>query len=123
LAGVSFQSDTLQVLLDYDYNEYTQQIYLTETRPTSVARLNFNNDSIDDLAVLTCNGTINIFVGRKFGIFRRTNIYYRINENNSDKCCHSLKAADLNQDGKDDLVFIDARINRIQILLSSNCDQ
>ncbi|CAF0761016.1 unnamed protein product [Adineta steineri] len=123
LAGISFQSDTLQVLLDYGNNKFTQQIYLTETRPTSVAQLNFDNDSIDDLAVLTCNGTINIFVGRKFGIFRRTNIYYRINGNNSDKCCHSLKAVDLNQDGKDDLVFIDARINRIQILLSSNCDQ
>ncbi|CAF3872343.1 unnamed protein product [Adineta steineri] len=128
IAGISSRSDTLQVLLAYededkDNDYFTQQTYLTETYPTSVARFNFNNDSIDDLAVLTCNGTINIFVGRKFGIFRRTNIYYRINGNNSDKCCHSLKAADLNQDGKDDLVFIDGRINRIQILLSSNCNQ
>ena len=46
-----------------------------------------------------------------------------MNTSRSGKCSHSLKVADLNQDGKDDLVFIDAEINSIRVLLGTRCNE
>ncbi len=123
LALVSSQSDTLQVLFNYGGTRFIQQIYLTYSYPTSIARINFNNDLIDDLAILSCNGTVTVFLGTKFGMFDRNYLSFEMNTSRSGKCSHSLKVADLNQDGKDDLVFIDAEINSIRVLLGTPCNE
>ena len=123
LAAISPRSDTLQVLLAYGNNDFTQYIYLTQSYPTSIARMNFNNDSIDDLAILGCDGTVTIFLGTKMGIFHQNDLSFKSNASTSGKCSQSLKVADLNQDGRDDIVFIDAEANSIRVFLGSNCDE
>jgi hypothetical protein len=123
MAHVSSESDTLQVLQNYYGRAFLPQIYLTYSYPTSIARINFNNDTIDDLAILSCNGTITVFLGTKLGIFDRNYLTFEMNTSRSGKCSHSLKVADLNQDGRDDLVFIDAEINSIRVLLGTRCNE
>ena len=123
LAMVSSRSDTLQVILASFSDLFTQQIYLTETHPTSVARLHFNNDSVDDLAVLSCTGTVTIFIGTRIGIFHRHDPSIPTEAGSGAKCSHSLKVTDVNQDDRDDLIFIDANTNSIRLLLSSDCLQ
>jgi hypothetical protein len=123
MALVSSQSDTLQVLLSYYGIGFIQQIYLTYSYPMSIARINFNNDLIDDLAILSCNGTVTVFLGTNFGIFDRNYLSFEMNTSSNGKCSHSLKVADLNQDGIDDLVFIDAEINSIRVLLGTPCNE
>jgi hypothetical protein len=124
LVVISPESDTLQVLLAYGDGNFTQQIYSTDRYPTSVARINFNNDSIDDLAILTCNQTVNIYLGRKLGIFDQNFISFHFDENNSNnECVHSLRVADFNQDGKDDLVFIDPAEQIVKVILGTSCHE
>ena len=84
--------------------------------------MNFNNDSIDDLAVLNCNGTIAVFLGAESGIFRPYSLDFLTDRNITNKCAQSLKVADLNRDGRDDLIFIDSQWNTIRVLLGSPCD-
>jgi hypothetical protein len=121
LALVSPESDTLHVLLAYGDGTFFQQIYHTHYYPVSVAMINFNNDSIDDLAVLSCHQKITIYLGTKLGIFHENDISFYIGENSTDQCFRSLRSADLNQDGKDDLVFIDAGSQTIRVLLGTSC--
>jgi hypothetical protein len=121
LALVSPESDTLHVLLAYGDGTFFQQIYHTHYYPVSVATINFNNDSIDDLAVLSCHQKITIYLGTKLGIFHENDISFYIGENRTDQCFRSLRSADLNQDGKDDLVFIDAGSQTIRVLLGTSC--
>ena len=127
LALISSQSDTLQVLLRYKDPqlglEFVQMIYLTDHYPVSLARINFNNDLIDDLAILNCNGTMTVFIGTKIGLFDRKYLSFGTSVGCGSKCCQSLKVADLNQDGKDDLVFIDTEMNRIRVVLGSPCNE
>ena len=129
LALISPQSDTLQILIPYKYFDhemllsYNQLIYLTENHPTSITRGNFNNDLIDDLAVLSCNGTVSIFLGTPSGFFDRKFLRFGTNEYRNGKCCQSLIGADLNQDGIDDLIFIDPAMNTIRLFLGSSCDE
>jgi hypothetical protein len=125
LALVSSQSGVLQVLLNYGElsGRFVQQIYLTYSYPTSITQINFNNDTIDDLAILSCNGTVTVFLGTKIGLFDRNYLIFETNTSTSNKCSHSLKVADLNQDGRDDLVFIDPEINSIKVLLSTRCNE
>jgi hypothetical protein len=75
------------------------------------------------LAILSCNGTVTVFLGRNFGMFDQNYLSFEMNTNNSGKCSHSLKLADLNQDGRDDLVFIDPEINSIRVLLGTPCNE
>jgi hypothetical protein len=121
LALIFPQTDTLQILLAYGDGTFTQEIYLTASHPTSVTRINFNNDQIDDLAVLSCNRTVTVFLGRSSGFFDRNYLTFEPNERNSNQCAYSLKVADLNQDGRDDLVFIDAETHSIGVLLGTSC--
>ncbi len=123
VALVSSQSDTLQVLLAYGNGGFIQQIYLTDSYPTSIASINFNNDRIDDLAILSCNGTVTVFLGTKLGLFNRNYLSFENNVTSSGKCFQSLKVADLNQDGRDDLVYIDAERNCIRVLLGLPCNE
>lgn len=124
LATISPESDILQVFLNYGDRTVFQQVYSTGSHPTSVIRINFNNDSIDDLAVLTCNQTITIYLGTNLGIFQKSDVlFYVDNENNNnDECAHSLKVVDLNQDGKDDLVFVNPSTESVKVFLGNNCD-
>ncbi|UJR08063.1 hypothetical protein I4U23_012340 [Adineta vaga] len=123
LAMISPQSDTLQIILAYNHG-YIQQTYLTSSHPTSVAKINFNNDHIDDLVVLHCNRTINIFIGTNTGLFDRNYLSYEMNVGQiNNQCVQSIKVADFNLDGKDDLVFIDTEIHSIRVLLNMNCNE
>ncbi|CAF1294864.1 unnamed protein product [Adineta steineri] len=123
LALVSPQSDTLYVLLAYVNGNFTQQIYHSPHNPVSVATINFNNDSIDDLAVLSCNQTITIYLGTKLGIFYENDISFYVGKNSTDQCFRSLRTADINQDGRDDLVFIDVGSQAIRVLLGTSCKE
>jgi hypothetical protein len=123
LAIISSDTDTLQILLAYGDTTFTQQIYPTENYPTSVTRINFNNDQIDDLAVLTCNRTVIVFLGTPIGLFDRNYLSFETNNRKSDQCAHSLKVADLNRDGRDDLVFIDTGTQSIGVLLGAHCHE
>ncbi len=123
IAVISSDTDTLQILLAYEDAIFTQQIYRTENHPTSVTRINFNNDRIDDLAVLTCNRTVTVFLGTPIGIFDRNYLSFDTNNRKSDQCAHSLKVADLNRDGRDDLVFIDTGTQSIGVLLGAHCHE
>ncbi|CAF1509911.1 unnamed protein product [Adineta steineri] len=123
LALVSSQSDTLQILLAYGDGTFTQQIYLTDNYPTSVSRINFNNDSIDDLVVLSGNQTLSIYLGTNIGIFVRHTVSFYIGQTTTDQCIPPLKVADLNQDGKDDLICIDQRASSIRVLLGTLCNE
>ncbi|CAF3770758.1 unnamed protein product [Adineta steineri] len=122
LALISPSSDTLQILLAYD-EYFIQQIYLTDMYPTSIARINFNNDQIDDIVVLHCNRTVSVFLGSTIGLFSRSPSTIHINSQNNSECAQSLKVADFNQDGRDDLVFIDTGTNNIRVLLGTSCNQ
>ncbi|CAF1271274.1 unnamed protein product [Adineta steineri] len=122
LALISPSSDTLQILLAYD-EYFIQQIYLTNAYPTSIARINFNNDQIDDIAVLHCNRTVSVFLGSTIGLFSRSPFTVHINGQNNGECAQSLKVADFNQDGRDDLVFIDTGTNNIRVLLGTRCNR
>ncbi|CAF1289577.1 unnamed protein product [Adineta steineri] len=123
MALVAPESNTLHILLADGDRNFSQQIYHTDNYPVSVVRINFNNDSIDDLAILTCNQTITIYLGTKLGIFFDHNkISFSISESSGKQCFRSLKVADLNHDGKDDLVFISPDTERIRVLLSASCD-
>jgi len=115
------QSDTLQILLAYRDGTFTQQIYSTANYSTSASRINFNNDQFDDIVVLSCNQTIIIFLGTLIGLFDRYYLLFDFSEQKDNQCLHSMKVADLNQDGKDDLVFIDGETHSIGVLLDINC--
>ncbi|UJR19230.1 hypothetical protein I4U23_022359 [Adineta vaga] len=122
IALISPNSDTLQTLIAYNDNRFVQHIYLTDVHPTSLARINFNNDTIDDLAVLYCNGTVNIFVGTNIGLFKRSPFTFGITDRNmDDECLQLLKVSDLNNDGNDDIIIVDAGKNVIKIFLVINC--
>ncbi|CAF1521372.1 unnamed protein product, partial [Adineta steineri] len=126
LALISSQSDTLQVLLRYkDKLEWKSipMIYLTDHYPTSIARINFNNDQIDDLAILHCNGTVAIFIGSTDGLFERKDLSFGTHVGCTDKCCQSLQVIDLDRDGRNDLVFIDTEMNSIQVILGLPCNE
>ncbi|CAF1143652.1 unnamed protein product [Adineta steineri] len=128
LALISSQSDTLQVLLRYKDKlllewKSISMIYLTDPYPTSIARINFNNDRIDDLAILHCNGTVTIFIGSNHGLFERKDLSFRTHAGCIDKCCQSLQVIDLDRDGRDDLVFIDTGMNSIQVALGLSCNE
>lgn len=114
-------TDSLQILLAYGDGTFIQEIYPTASHPTSVTRINFNNDQIDDLAVLSCNRTVTIFLGTFSGFLDRNYLSFEPNEKNSEQCAHSLKVADLNRDGRDDLVFIDEDTHSIGVLLGTSC--
>jgi hypothetical protein len=64
---------------------------------------------------------VTLFLGTSIGFFNRNYLSFEPNERNSTQCAHSLKVADLNGDGKDDLVFIDTEIHSIGVLLGTNC--
>jgi hypothetical protein len=121
LALIFPQTDTIQILLAYEDGKFTQEIYPTANHPTSVTRINFNNDQIDDLAVLSCNRTVTVFLGTPSGFLDRNYLIFEPNERSSDQCAYLLKVADLNQDGRDDLVFIDAETHSIGVLLGTSC--
>jgi hypothetical protein len=121
LALIFPEIDTLQILLSNEYREFAQEVYFTATHPTSIIRINFNNDQIDDLAVLTCNRTVIVFLGTPIGLFDRNYLSFETNNRKSDQCAHSLKVADLNRDGRDDLVFIDTGTQSINVLMGASC--
>ncbi|CAF1136632.1 unnamed protein product [Adineta steineri] len=126
LALISPRSNTLQVLLRYeDKLEWKSipMIYLTDHYPTSIAPINFNNDRIDDLAILHCNGTVTIFIGSIDGLFERKDLSIGTHAGCTDKCCQSLQVIDLNRDGTVDLVFIDTGMNSIQVALGLPCSE
>jgi hypothetical protein len=123
LAVVSSPSSTLQILLASGDGTYTQQIYPTANYPTSVTRINFNNDRVDDLAVLTCNRTVTVFLGTPVGFFDPSYLLFESDERKSGQCPHSLKVADLNRDGTDDLIFIDTETHGIGVLLGTACHE
>ncbi|UJR06945.1 hypothetical protein I4U23_011234 [Adineta vaga] len=123
IALVALESDTLHILLAYGDGTFLQQIYHTDNSPVSIVRINFNNDSIDDLAILNCHQTISIYLGTKLGIFSQDRILFQISQNHTRQCFRSLKAVDLNRDGKDDLTFIDPDAQSIRVLLSDSCNK
>ncbi|CAF4241939.1 unnamed protein product, partial [Adineta steineri] len=128
LALISSQSDTLQVLLRYKDKSLSKwksipMIYLTDHYPTSIVRINFNNDRIDDLAILHCNGTVTIFIGSMDGLFERKKLDFETHAGCTDKCCDSLQVINLNRDGRYDLVFIDTGMNSIQVALGLPCNE
>ncbi|CAF0800094.1 unnamed protein product [Adineta steineri] len=128
LALISSQSDTLQILLRYKDKSLSKwksipMIYVTDHYPTSIARINFNNDQIDDLAILHCNGTVTIFIGSMDGLFEQKNLSFRTHAGCTDKCCQSLHVINLNRDGRYDLVFIDTGKNSIQVALGLPCNE
>ncbi|CAF3774153.1 unnamed protein product, partial [Adineta steineri] len=128
VALISSQSDTLQVLLRYKDKSLSKwnsipMIYVTDHYPTSIARINFNNDRIDDLAILQCNGTVTIFIGSTDGLFERKDLSFRTHAGCTDKCCQSLHVINLNRDGRYDLVFIDTGKNSIQVALGLPCNE
>ncbi|CAF1375085.1 unnamed protein product [Adineta ricciae] len=123
LAMVSSLSDTLQILLASDDQQFIQQTYLTSHHPTSVAKINFNNDQIDDIAVLHCSETINIFLGTSSDLFNRNYLSFSINEEMLNDCAQSIKVADLNNDGKDDPVIADTGTHTVRVLLDMRCNE
>ena len=113
------RNEALQILLGNGDGTFTQQIYSIPSHSMSVTRMNFNNDTIDDVAILSCNRTVTVFLGMLNGFFNRNYLSFKSNERNSSQCAHSLKVADLNQDGRDDLVFIDAETHSIGVFMGT----
>ncbi|UJR12974.1 hypothetical protein I4U23_017150 [Adineta vaga] len=120
---ISFHSNTLQVQLSFGNGNFLTQIYLTDVYPTSITVINFNDDKIDDLAILHCNGAVSVFLGLKIGIFNRHYLSFQNYTTINGKCAQSLRVIDLNQDGRDDVVFVDPEMNVIRLLLGSQCDE
>ncbi|CAF1440284.1 unnamed protein product [Adineta ricciae] len=108
--------------LDTETDVFLKTSYFTRHDPTSVARLNFNDDQMDDIAILHCDGAITVFL-TDYGFFDRNYLSFEINNNsNSKTCAKLLKSVDLNQDGEDDLIFIDTQSNAVRVVLNSVCD-
>ncbi|CAF3899998.1 unnamed protein product [Adineta steineri] len=130
LAVISSNSSILHILYHMKDVSYTMlatnflsMFYFTRSYPTSIARLNFNDDQMDDIAVLHCDRMITIFVSTEYGIFDRNYLSFGVDANGSNRTCsHSLKVADLNQDDEDDLIFIDTESNAVRVALNAFCD-
>lgn len=122
LAVISPETSTLQILFANGYGTFTQQTYPTDRKPVSVARINFNSDQIDDIVILSCSQTANVFVGTSRSIFDRNYIPFDTHVENSGQCALSLKVADLNRDGSDDLVIVNAETRSIHVLMGMSCD-
>ena len=123
LALISPGTNTLRILLAYGDGSFIQQTYPTANHSISVVRINFNHDQIDDLAVLSCNQTVSVFLGTSFGIFDRNYLSFDTNVGYAGQCNLLFKAADLNQDNKDDLIIINGDTNYISVFLGANCDE
>ncbi|CAF1438816.1 unnamed protein product [Adineta ricciae] len=123
VAVISFRLNTLQIQFGFGQGNFFTQIYLTDIYPTSMAVINFNKDGIDDLAILHCNGTVSVFLALKIGILDRHYLSFSNYTTTNGKCAQSLKVIDLNQDGRDDVVFVDPEMNVIRLLLGSPCDE
>ena len=123
LALISPSVGVLHILLAYGEGNFTQFIYATDLYPTSVARINFNNDLIDDLVVLHCNRSVTMFVGSKLGIFHKISDQFQISDGNDGKCARSLSVADFNNDGTDDVAFIDEETENVRILIGTSCNE
>ena len=124
-AVISPSSDTLQILMFDGIRTFTRQIYLTDSYPTSLARIHFNDDNIDDLIVLHCNRTLSIFVGSNMSLFHHVySIYMPFDSNEpNNECARSVIVADFNHDGKEDVAYIDSAMEKIRVLLSDDCQQ
>jgi hypothetical protein len=122
LAFVPSRFGALHILLADRNHSFVRLAYPIIDHPVYVARINFNNDQIDDVAVLSRNGTIIIILGTKIGLFNRNYLYFKINEENSHTYAQLLRVADLNQDGKDDLLFLDTNMSHIKVILATNCN-
>ncbi|CAF1530025.1 unnamed protein product, partial [Adineta steineri] len=105
------------------YSPKFDSVWEGKSYPTSIARLNFNDDQMDDIAVLHCDRMITVFVSTEYDIFDRNYLSFGIDVNGSNiTCSHSLKVADLNQDDEDDLIFIDTEYNAVRVALNTFCD-
>lgn len=130
LAYVFPETNILSVVISNPNNDtqkmFTQTAYLTSVHPISLAIINFNYDSIDDLAILHCDGSVTVFVGSDIGLFDRDYLSFGTTTTTAygtdEACAQSLQVVDLNRDKRDDLIFIGPERNSIQIMLTSPCD-
>ncbi|CAF1361149.1 unnamed protein product [Adineta steineri] len=130
LAVISTYSNKLQIL--YYMDEYQTHFtshyffkasYSTRWYPTSLTRLNFDDDKMNDIAILHCDRAITVFFSNEYGIIDRNYLSFEINVDSNDKTCPKLlKSVDLNQDDEDDLIFIDTEFNAVRVVLNSVCD-
>jgi hypothetical protein len=73
--------------------------------------------------VLSCNGTVSVFLGTSVGLFNRNYLSFNTSEGSSEQCTQSLGVADLNRDEKDDLVFLNTGVHSAGVLLVASCDE
>ena len=77
-ALISSRSDTLQIILHHFRDHFLSEsviLICTANYPTSLTRISFNNDLIDDLALLHCDWVVTIFLGTEIGLSNE-NIYH-----------------------------------------------
>ncbi|CAF1411924.1 unnamed protein product [Adineta steineri] len=130
LAVISTYSNKLEILYYVEGMEslaeshyFFQPSYLTRWYPTSFTRLNFNDDGMDDIAILHCDRAITVFLSTEYGIHDRNYLSFEINVDSNNRTCPKLlKSVDLNQDDEDDLIFIDTEFNAVRVVLNSVCD-
>ncbi|UJR34748.1 hypothetical protein I4U23_027526 [Adineta vaga] len=97
--------------------------FLTRWYPTSLVLLDFNDDEIDDIAVLHCDRSIIVFLSTEHGLHDRNYLSFQLNVDSKNTiCAKSLKSVDLNQDDENDLIFLDAEFDTVRVLLNSVCD-
>ncbi|CAF1345729.1 unnamed protein product [Adineta ricciae] len=123
------ESDILYVLLLYPTSDkekiFTRTVCLTGSQPTLPAIINVNNDEVEDLAILHCNGLLAVFIETNAGVFDRHYLTFEsdIVHTKANRTCYQLmNVADLNRNQKDDLIIIDNEKDSIRILLASPCD-
>ena len=86
---------------------------------SSVRKCLFSNDSVDDLAILTCQWISSIYLGTKLEIFRQNAILFHLGENNSSQCIHSFRVTDFNQNDKDDPIFINPEVKSVRLSITN----
>ena len=117
LALISNVSDTLQIFLGIEFQSFTRHRYSTLPNPTSLARIRFNDDEIDDVAVLSCNQKITVFIGTDLGIYHQHPEVFPGDNINNFECARSMVVGDFNKDMQDDVAFIDPNAEVIRIFL------
>ena len=117
LVVVNEGTDSFGVFIGFNYSTFRSPVsYSTEggLNPSGIIVIDFNNDSFLDLAVaFGGSGTIGIYLGSVNGTFLLT-ITYPIGDN---AILFAIVAADLNNDGRTDIVVTDVETDHIGILL------
>ncbi len=109
--------DSIGVLLNKGAGGFAMQKTLpVQGNPTSIVVSDFNNDDKPDIAVAGNTGFVGVFLGRGTGLFKNV-LRVKYVGDGSDPA--AIAAADINDDGANDLILANMDTNNVNVLLGN----